>query len=533
MEYEFSALYLASGLGAGALGFTRARAQLGADGARFRNLGGVDFDPDACADFERITGGPSLCADLHDLTPSELRLFAGDRRPDAVFTSSPCKGLSRLLGREAAALEKYQHLNSLVFKSIFLACETWPEDPPPMFILENVPGIATRGAAFLEQVRGLLRSYGYLLNEGTHDCGEIGNLAQHRRRYLLVARREKAVRSFVHKPPIHRVRGCGEVLGDLPMPMDPSGGRLHRMPKISWLNWVRLALIPPGGDWRDLPTAEGLRHKVNVASFKGSPGLCGVERWDDPTHAITGSMGVSSSNTPSAVADPRIETYRGRYGVLDWAESAPCIIGNARATTGKFSVADPRLTTPLKPGQARREVFRRYPVYDWNEAADTVTGPAGHADPNVGDPRLKCAPRAGAYGVLSWHAAAGTIIGATRVDNGRYAVADPRKAPVEAPIIIAEDGTWHRPMTDLDLASLQGLPSTIHGVALELTRGGGISTVRERIGNAVPVGAAEAIAKSLLKALLASVTGTWFLSSDEIWVRKRDGAPETQWEVHA
>jgi hypothetical protein len=27
------------------------------------------------------------------------------------------------------------------------------------------------------------------------------------------------------------------------------------MAKISWLNWVRLALIPAGGDWRDLPKA--------------------------------------------------------------------------------------------------------------------------------------------------------------------------------------------------------------------------------------------------------------------------------------
>jgi site-specific DNA-cytosine methylase len=100
--------------------------------------------------------------------------------------------------------------------------------PPPLLALENVPRIATRGAELLAKVRQLLSRYGYAFHEANHDCGEVGGLAQHRRRYLMVARHQKSCTAYVYKPPKLRVRGCGEVLGELPMPTDPDAGRCTR-----------------------------------------------------------------------------------------------------------------------------------------------------------------------------------------------------------------------------------------------------------------------------------------------------------------
>ncbi|HET7133952.1 MAG TPA: DNA cytosine methyltransferase, partial [Gammaproteobacteria bacterium] len=97
--HTFTAGFLSSGIGVGADGLCAAAARLGSDTARFKNLGGVDIDPDACKDFEYLTGAPALCRDLFELQPHELRAFWGDRRPDVVFSSPPCKGFSRLLGR--------------------------------------------------------------------------------------------------------------------------------------------------------------------------------------------------------------------------------------------------------------------------------------------------------------------------------------------------------------------------------------------------------------------------------------------------
>lgn len=509
---EFTSGFLFCGLGAGALGFLRSCAQLGGATARFRSLGGVDIDPEACADFEMLTGSPALCADLATLTPGELRGAWGNRRPDVIFSSPPCKGFSGLLSNRVAQSEKYQALNRLVLQGLFLACETWSE-PPPLIVLENVPRIQSRGAHLLRQVRQLLAGYGYVFHEGTHDCGEIGGLAQHRRRYLLVARRPADVPSFVYQPPRQRVKAIGEVLEKLPLPEDPGAGPLHTLPRLSWLTWLRLALIPAGGDWRDLPrvvpegaerrsvwarcdvrgwyqsartvAGEGSNGGFDVVALRSPsrPNLFGVRGWDQPALTVTGSASVSGSNGAAAVADPRIpEWHKGILGVRQWNEPSGTVTGSAAPSRGAFALADPR------------------------ELA------------------LGCAPRAGAYGVLSWEEAARTITGSMAIDNGRAAVADPRPpGDHRYPIIIAADGTWHRPLTPLELAALQGIPTVIYGRPLELAgrrRSGWI----ERIGNAVPVGAAQAIGDQLLRALLAAALETWTLGSTPIWVQEEEAA---------
>lgn len=231
----FRAGFLFAGLGAGARGFLAARAHLGDAAARFVSVGGIDVDAEACSDFRRLTGSAALEADVATITPAALRAAWGDTAPDCVFLSPPCKGFSRLLGRAQAAGETYQRLNRLVLQGVFLLCEAWPDAPPPTIVLENVPGIETRGATLLHQVRELLTRAGYRLHEGRHDCGEIGGLGQHRRRFLLVARRPAVVPAYIYRPPIQRVKGCGEILDALPLPLGTESGPLHALPRITLL----------------------------------------------------------------------------------------------------------------------------------------------------------------------------------------------------------------------------------------------------------------------------------------------------------
>ena len=566
----FSAGFLFCGLGAGALGFLDASSRLGPNSATFENVGGVDLDPLSCADFEMLTGGEATQADLATMQPAELRAAWGQRAPDAVFLSPPCKGFSRLLGIEASKAEKYQALNRLVLQGINLVLSTW-EQGPAVLVLENVPGVTTRGAELLAQVRDLLARDGYVFHEGFHDCGKVGGLAQHRRRFLMVARRRDLVPDFIYRPPEKRVRGCGEVLGGLPLPADPDAGALHRLPGISWMNWVRLALIPAGGDWRDLPREGELDH----APWRGS---LGVQDWKGPAKTVRGSANVRTG--PAAVADPRIalgataenaSSFKGRPGLMGirgWDQPLPTVTGSASVSgsNGVAAVSDPRLLSPLRPGQARREIFARHGIARWEDAVGVVAGSGSNGVSGVADPRvgLSCSPRAGAYGVLPWDAPSGTVTGSISIDNRPAAVADPlaiadRQVPgtygaldlgdalgrVEGrarpprgrvPIIISPtDGAWHRPLTTLELAALQGLPATVRGKPLELA-GTSVTRWRERIGNAVPVGAGRAIAESVLTALLASATG-WFLmpGGSEVWVRKADGftyEPTTEAVLH-
>src|SRR5271166_2078654 len=207
------------GLGGGARGFNRATSRVGSLTASFRCLGGIDSDPAALRDFERLAGVPGTLLDLFDreqyrafhgkeppadwreATPDDIRRAFGFERPDVIFTSSPCKGFSGLLSESKSKSDKYQALNKLTLRGVWLALEAYKDQGGiDLLLFENVPRIATRGRALLDQITALLRAYGYAAAETSHDCGELGGLAQSRRRFLLVARNQARVRPFLYEP---------------------------------------------------------------------------------------------------------------------------------------------------------------------------------------------------------------------------------------------------------------------------------------------------------------------------------------------
>lgn len=596
-ELEFKTFYAFCGMGAGAYGMLKAESKVLGRRARFRSLGGIDSDPLACEDFRKLTKSPCLQADIAKLTAAELRAFCPES-PDCVFASSPCTGMSGLLSAAKARTAKYRKLNRLTLQWIELMLETWADDLPALFLLENVPRIATRGRHLLRKARKLLRKAGYVFHEQSFNAGQLGGLAQNRNRFLLVARLPSRVGPLLYQPPKRRVRACGEVLEKLPMPNDPAGGPLHTLPKISWLNWVRLALIPAGGDWRDLPGVlqelQELQERHDAHSGNGvakvadprvvpqadNPGAhwnkYAVGAWDEPAATVTGASRPGSG--APAVADPRVATaYRGTLGVLPFDEPAGVVTGNARPVTGRFSVADPRVPAAAMNDWAGKHPSK-YRVRRFDEPAGTVTGETDIQEgaQNVADPRVKRAfdhghrilrwdepsfcvhgmanigtgayavadirvadllvdsePRNGAYGCLAWDEAAKTVTGVAGIDNGPWAVVDPRvpdapplivirdirKPPSAVPVIIAKDGTWHRPLTTLELAVLQSLPAGIDGKPLTLA-GTSATEHRRRIGNAFPCDAAQAIAEQMLIALTEEAVGQMLLRGDgSVWVR--------------
>lgn len=566
-ERTYRILHLFAGIGGGALGFQAAAAQWGGLAGRFETVVGIDCDAAACADFEALTGARAVRADLATMTPAELLAVAGDEAPDVVFASPPCKGFSGLLPKASAAGEHYQLLNRLVLQGLFLVLEAWPARPPRLILIENVPRIVSRGAVLLAQVEQLLRSYGYRFDRSTHDCGELGGLGQHRSRFLLLARHERQLPSVVYRPAKKRVRSIGEVLEQLPLPGEASAGPLHRLPRLQWKTWVRLALIPAGGDWRDLPQGE---YAVvgDPGKFKGRPGLIGVAPWDEPASAVTGSASATGSNGMGAVADPRpgrvVQPFNNVYRLMRWDQPSGAVTAGGGPSSSGVCVADPRLGHEPRKGALRMIPWGEpaptvtgaagigrscsYGVADprtsgrfhnqlrveaWGEPAHTVTG-VDHVTggaPSVADPRLGCSPRSGAYRVQRWDEPASTVIGSADVHAGSSAVADPRiPGPDDrldpAPVIIAEDGTWHRPLTTLELAALQDLPMRMADGSPLTLAGRSDKAWRERVGNAVPVGTARAIAEQLLETLLQADSGLWLVPQGhgEVWVEQPERA---------
>ena len=143
---------------------------------------------------------------------------------------------------------------------------------------------------------------------------------------------------------------------------------------------------------------------------------------------------------------------------------------------------------------------------------------------SVADPRISEKwSGAGNYGVMDWNEPAKTVTASGDIHAGAAAVADPRiPDPDERGIyiIIAADGTWHRPITTYEGAMLQGFPRTLrdgtHFDLVDCSDG----KAREYIGNAVPVQTATAIGNALLATLMPNFMGDWHwgFSDDKIWV---------------
>lgn len=575
---EIRHFHLFCGLGGGAKGFNRASPRVGNLVGKFRCLGGIDVSAPAIRDFERLTGARGTVLDLFDRSqfldfhgveppaswreagPADIRAAAGGEYPHIVFLSAPCKGFSGLLSESRSKTDKYQALNRLTLRGVWLMLEAFRDEPPELVVFENVPRIANRGRHLLDQIVDLLRAYGYAVAETTHDCGEIGGLAQSRKRFLLVARHTAKVPPFLYEPEKKRLQAVGTVLDRMPLPGDPAGGPMHRVPRLQWQTWVRLAFVEAGSDWRSLnrlAVEDGYLRDFLIVPDHFHSGYMGVNRWEDHAGTVRGrSMPL---NGAFSVADPRYQgqTYQ-QYGVRAWEGSSGAVSGQSAPGGGSYSVADPRTgvkhnncfrivrmdetagtvtggTGPSAGGQGvadpRRpgESYGKYGVTPWGSAAGTVisgstTGQGAYAvaDPRPGLARGKGSDylTAGHFGVVDYASPTGAVSAAAGHDNGRWSVADPRLPAAQdnlVAVIRAQDNTWHRPFTTLELAALQSLVEPEEYLELD---GLSDSAWRERIGNAVPPSAAEAIAGVMGTTLLLAWSGeSYVLSSTPIWVR--------------
>lgn len=542
MKKEIRHFHLFCGLGGGAKGFNKGSARVGSMEADFRCIGGIDNDAAAIADFEALSGVPGTVLDLfsrdqyqafhgceppadwHEASAEDIHRATGNERPHIVFLSAPCKGFSGLLSQKKSGTDKYQALNGLTLRGVWLMLEAFKDDPAELVIFENVPRIASRGRHLLDQIAALLRAYGYAVAETTHDCGELGGLAQSRRRFLMVARHQEKIPAFLYEPPKRTLRAVGDILGRMPLPGDESAGPMHRVPRLQWKTWVRLAFVEAGSDWRSLNRLEvkdgKLRDYLIVPEYHS--GFMGVRDWTESTGTVAGRS--TPSNGAFSVADPRFnqsaQWNEGQaYGVRDWSETSGTVTGQQSPGQGCFSVADPR-------GQS---FAGKYRITAYNEPARTIisgstTGQGAFA---VADPRPAINREkgdhyltGGHYGVVPWDQQSYAVAGAARHDNGHWSVADPRMPEATDKLVAqiqALDGTWHRPFTTLELAALQSLIDPEEDLCLFGINDG---KHRERIGNAVPPDAAKAIASMMGETLLLAWSGeTFILSSTPVWVR--------------
>lgn len=320
------ALDLFSGAGGLSLGLTR---------AGFQVVAAVDSWEPAVASYRQNFAHPAIRADAAGLTKEQLLEDAG-LAPDSldlVVGGPPCQGFS--IQRIGPDLDDR---NALVLEFARLVGELAPR----AFLMENVTGlVGRRGRGLLERFVESMEAHGYTVDRTTVDAADFG-VPQHRRRVFVYGWRSD------EKPLLlpNQVDGwpaptVAETIGDLPSPPESStdaADPLHVASRMSDLNRSRLALIPPGGGFEDLPPDLRVACHRDGAAKIGHRNVYGRLDPDQPAVTITARF---DSFTRGKFAHPyedrnitlregaRLQTFPDDFRFVGNREEIAALIGNA------------------------------------------------------------------------------------------------------------------------------------------------------------------------------------------------------------
>lgn len=318
----------------------------------FEVVGAVDSWDVAIGSHRRNFDHPVIQSDIAELDAATL-LAELDVDPamviDLVVGGPPCQGFSiQRIGPD------HDERNHLVLEFARLTMDLAPR----YVLMENVKGLlGRRGAPLLRECLRLLAEGGYEASVDVVDAADFG-VPQRRLRAILSSWRNGEApleRPSAIPPTTHST--VWDAIGDLPRP--PSTGHmspdpLHVESRMSKLNKQRLALIPAGGGFEDLPPHMRVACHRNGAAKIGHRNVYGRLAPDKPAATITARF---DSFTRGKFAHPfedrnitlregaRLQTFPDDFEFIGNREQVAAQIGNA---------VPPQLAAVLADSVARR-----------------------------------------------------------------------------------------------------------------------------------------------------------------------------------
>lgn len=252
--------------------------------AGYRVLIGVDNDDSALETFElNHEGAIALNADLSkDSTFDEIKRLAGKNDIDVVIAGPPCQGFSLTGPRHFDDPRNKLYLAVLRIVDLY---------KPKGFVIENVPGMATMyDGQVKDEILRRFRDMGYNVECKILLAAEYG-VPQMRRRLIFLGVRND-IGSPVFPEPILSEKdfiSCREAIDDLPSRETDLGKEIDvydKAPRSEYQKKLRgecdilynhvatdhkqfvkdtIALVPEGGNYKDLPAGWGESRKFNEA----------------------------------------------------------------------------------------------------------------------------------------------------------------------------------------------------------------------------------------------------------------------------
>ncbi len=252
--------------------------------AGFDILVGVDNDQAALNTFEKNHNGAAvLNADLSKQeTYDEIKKIAAGRKIDVIIAGPPCQGFS---------LTGPRNFDDKRNKLYLAVIEMVKRFEPEGFIIENVPGMKT---LYKGQIRDeIIRRFekmGYNVDSDILCAADFG-VPQLRKRLIFMGVKKKYGKPKLPLPRFEpeKYRTCKEAIGDLPSRVGELGQEVDTYtcePQSDYQKLMRgnmdvlynhvatnhtqmvkdtIALVPEGGNYKDLPPGWGESRRFNEA----------------------------------------------------------------------------------------------------------------------------------------------------------------------------------------------------------------------------------------------------------------------------
>ena len=269
--------------------------------AGFSVAAAVEIDSDAAQSYERNHPRTELLTrDIRDVTGSDLLEAADSDQISLLAGCAPCQGFCSLTSK----YDKPDPRNELLLTMASIVEEILPH----AVIMENVPGVLSRGRAIFDEFLEIIANLGYQHSWRVEQMADFG-VPQSRRRLVLVAGLGFEVP--LPEPTHARVpdEGSGlqpwktvkHAISHMGAPITLKAARSNGGPQTH--NWhivrdlqpqvrKRLEAAEPGETW--LAVDESVRPKCHQSGYRGFTNTYGRMAWDQVSPTITGGCTTAS-----------------------------------------------------------------------------------------------------------------------------------------------------------------------------------------------------------------------------------------------
>lgn len=328
----------------------------------FNVVAAAEVDADSIKTYEANHPDVRVLGDVQSLTGAMILAETGLKSIDVVVGCPPCQGFSRLTEKH----RRDDPRNPLVLHFLRLVLEL----RPTVCMMENLPGLLSRGTLLFKELTEGLVEAGYIVKHDILELADYG-VPQFRKRLVLIAGLgfEISLPRPTHRGPKGWVT-VRRAIGRLPPPplrseVKAGTGKLllpwHFTRDVAPIVRRRLAhAAAHGGGCQTLP--ETLRLDCHRKRPDGFHDVYAVLDWDDPSNTITsgctnaskGRFGHPAASRPLTPREAAmLQTLGARYRLCgSGVESVARQIGNALPR--RFArVAGRRILRSLAEKQAK------------------------------------------------------------------------------------------------------------------------------------------------------------------------------------